>query len=241
MASSDWAALINALGSSSVLQGVTGGTTPASGGGSFVYGAASILNNPGVVGRYVDLPNFNPMLKGGRITGAIRRGPSAGGAGVAPFIFLALGGNTVTDNAYILGLSDADPSHIVLRKGQLALGIPDVPPGSSGVLARSTASVIQGTWVHLRLDVVVNTSGDVVINAYRSELTANPVITPAWVKIPGMSDYPNGLEATAFIDDAMGVNSGTLPLTSGRVGFGMQVSDVSRRAYWDHLTVDRQL
>lgn len=241
MASSDWAALINALGSSTVLQGVTGGATPPNGGGSFVYGAASILNNPGVIGRYLSLANFNPMLSGGRITGAIKRGPSAGGSGCAPFLFVLLSGNTVTDNAYILGLSDADPSHIVLRKGQLSLGIPDVPPGSSGVLARSSGTVAQGTWVHLRIDVVVNTSGDVVINCYQSDLVANDVATPAWVKIPGMSDYPNGVDATAFIDDALGVNSGSLPLTSGRLGYGMQVSDVSRRAYWDHLTVDRQL
>jgi hypothetical protein len=52
----------------------------------------------------------------------------------APF-FLLLGGSSVNDSAYIFGLSDADPSRLVLRKGPLAEGLSDVDPGSNAVLA----------------------------------------------------------------------------------------------------------
>jgi hypothetical protein len=44
-----------------------------------------------------------------------------------------------------------------------------------------------------------------------------------------------------FIDDHLGINSGTQPLTSGRAGFGFAVKDVTRRAYVDHIELHRQL
>jgi len=43
------------------------------------------------------------------------------------------------------------------------------------------------------------------------------------------------------IDDQLGINSGSQPLTSGRGGFGMSVKDVTRRAYFDHLELFRQV
>lgn len=41
------------------------------------------------------------------------------------FMFLSCQGNPVNDAAYLLGLSDDDPHRIVLRKGAVAVGIPD--------------------------------------------------------------------------------------------------------------------
>lgn len=38
-----------------------------------------------------------------------------------------------------------------------------------------------------------------------------------------------------------GINSGSQPLTSGRGGFGFSVKDVTRRAYFDHLELFRQV
>lgn len=44
-----------------------------------------------------------------------------------------------------------------------------------------------------------------------------------------------------FIDDHLGINSGSQPLTSGRAGFGFAVEDVTRRAFVDHVELMRQV
>ena len=44
-----------------------------------------------------------------------------------------------------------------------------------------------------------------------------------------------------FIDDHLGINSGSQPLTSGRGGFGVTVKDVTRRCFFDHLELLRQV
>ena len=49
-----------------------------------------------------------------------------------------------------------------------------------------------------------------------------------------------GKEMAEFIDDHLGINSGSQPLTSGRGGFGFSVQDVTRRAYFDHIELFRQ-
>jgi hypothetical protein len=46
---------------------------------------------------------------------------------------------------------------------------------------------------------------------------------------------------TEFIDDHLGINSGSQPLTSGRGGFGFAVRDVTRRGFFDHLELYRQV
>ncbi len=90
------------------------------------------------------------------------------------------------------------------------------------------------TWaVTGRLDVIVNDNGDVVLQVFRNDLTARPLSAPAvWLPVAGMAE---------FIDDHLGINSGAQPLTAGRAGFGFACSDVSRRAYFDHLEIWRQL
>jgi hypothetical protein len=44
-----------------------------------------------------------------------------------------------------------------------------------------------------------------------------------------------------FIDDHLGINSGSQPLTAGRAGFGFAVEDVSRRGFVDHVELMRQV
>jgi len=44
-----------------------------------------------------------------------------------------------------------------------------------------------------------------------------------------------------FVDDDWGVNSGSQPFTSGGAGFALEIRDVTRRSYFDHLEVYRQL
>lgn len=237
MASSDWTYASDILASGAVRRGVTNGIARPNGGGNFVFGLNSITNAPGVVSLYSAQANFSPMAKGGSIRGCLQRGPGGGLTKNAPFLIIGQQATSVNSLAYMLGLQDDDPSHIVLRKGLISEGLPAGTPGTAGgiaagLLRRSTGPVEVGDWVHLRLDMIFNTNGDVILKAFMSDLVANPCTAPSWVAIPGIADY---------VDDALGVNSGSVPLTSGRVGFGMHTSDVTRRAYFDQMEVFRQL
>lgn len=233
MAQADWTELSDSLASGSVARGVTAGFTPPNGGGSFVYGFNSLDVSIGAVGRFVNLTDFAPMAYGGRITGAIKRAPSGGPLGFSAFLFIGLEGPSVNDDGYLLGLNDADPSRIMLRKGAISAGLPDLAPAAgNGVLRRSTGTVALDAWVHLRLDMIVNANGDVRLQVFQNDLAAHALGTaPTWTAIPGM---------TEFVDDALGVNSGSAPFTSGRVGYAFRTSDVTRRAQFDHLEVRRQ-
>lgn len=235
MAQADWTVADDSLGSGSVRRGVSAGFTPPSGGGSFVYGFSSADTNAGAVGLFYTADDFTPMAKGGNILGCMKRGISGGLTGFSPFFFFSLQGPSVTDTAYMLGLSDADPARIVLRKALLTQGLGDVAPdpGNNGVLRRSSTTVARDTWVHLKLDVIYNTNGDVRLQVKQNDLTLHPLGTaPTWTAIAGMDE---------FVDDALGVNSGSLPLVGGRAGFAIQTADVSRRAYFDAIQVQRQL
>ena len=237
MASSDWTPLTSILSTGSVARGVTAGLTPPNGGGSFVYAMNALLAATGVAALYAtpQAPNanFDPMLKGGDVNGALQRGVGGGQTGVAAFFFLGFQGTDVADVGYILGLADGNPSHVELRKGSLALGLPDENVGgASKVLARSTASFAPGAWVHLRLEMVCNANGDTVLNCYESDLGAHAVTSPVWTAIPGMAQV---------IDDVAGINTGSLPLVGGRAGFGARFTDATRRAYFDHLALSKQL
>ena len=100
------------------------------------------------------------------------------------------------------------------------------------MLVRSSESFAQGTWLHVRLDVVVNTNGDVVLSAFRNDLVAHSIGTaPDWEPIAGMP---------VFIDDQLGINSGSQPYTSGRGGFGFASSDDTRRGFVDQIELFRQ-
>jgi hypothetical protein len=228
----DWTVAAGSLGIGSVDRGVTAGIARPGGGGSFVYGFNSLAVVNGAVALFANQVNYAPMAEGGSIRAAIQRGVSGGDTGWSPLVFLGLQGTSVNDYGYLLGLSDGDPPHLVLKKGRIVDGVPDLVPDAptNKVLLRSTAEFAVGDWVHARLDSIVNGTGDVVLRVYRS--ASGDVTAPSWVLEPGME---------MFIDDALGVNSGSAPYTSGRAGFGMQVIDVTRRAYFDHIEVLRQL
>lgn len=233
MAEADWTFLTGSLSSAEVARGVTAGITPPNGGGNFVYGFHSLDVTPGAVGLFVNLTNFAPMSKGGSIRGALRRGLSGGPLNFSPMLFIGLGGSATTSSGYLLGLMDGNPSRIVLRKGSIDGGIPDAAVGASGVLRRSVDAVAVDEWVHLRLDMIANLNGDVRLQVYRNDLAAHPIGTsPSWEAVAGMAE---------FVDDALQVNSGSAPYTSGRAGFAFRTADVTRRAYVDQLECYRQL
>lgn len=237
MASADWTYASDILSSAACRRGVTNGIARPSGGGNFVFGLNSITNAAGVVSLYSAQANFAPLAKGGSVRGCMQRGPGGGVTRNAPFLIIGQQATSVNSLAYMLGLQDDDPSHIVLRKGLISEGLPAGSPGTAGgiaagLLRRSVDPIDVGDWIQLRLDMIVNTNGDVILKAYMSDLALYACTSPSWVAIPGLTDY---------VDDALGVNTGSLPLTSGRVGFGMHTSDVTRRAYFDQIEVFRQL
>ncbi|MGE0324091.1 MAG: hypothetical protein AB7S68_17385 [Polyangiaceae bacterium] len=231
MASTDWSYLNDGLDIGSVDRGVTAGIPRPPGGGNFLFAFNSLAAVTGAVGLFANLTDFAPMAKGGSVRGVLQRGAGGGPTGFSPFLFLCCQGNSVNDSAYLLGLSDDDPHRIVLRKGSIAVGLPD--SDGPGALLKSAASFNQSTWLHLRLDVIANANGDVVLKVYQNDLAANPLGNPPdWQPVSGMVE---------FIDDHLGINSGSQPLTSGRGGFGFAVKDVTRRAYFDHLELYRQV
>lgn len=245
MGSADWTELTDGLNSASVDRGVTSGIARPNGGGSFVFGYNSLVTNEGAVGFYANQVNFAPTAanKGGRVTGAIKRGISAGTINFAPFFFLLGQGTSVNDEGYLLGLSDEDPHRIVLRKGSVVSGIPSASPGSSGILRRSTATYSADTWFHLRLDAVVNVNGDVILKVFESDLGSYAVTSPTWTPVAGIEDatlVSSHGAGTAFVDDSLGVNSGSPSFTSGYMGFGFYSKDISRRGFFDQIEAMRQ-
>lgn len=236
MASADWSPFSDALDVASIASGVTSGITPPNGGGSFVYGFNS--RTSGIDGaralKYTGDVNFDPVPSnfGGRITGAMARLASGGLTGFAPFLFFAEQANSIDGDAYMLGLQDDDPSYIVLAKGPLSAGLPAGLVGENGILAKSSASYNAGDWVHLRLDVIVQGTGDVLLQCFENDLDTNGVTSPVWTSIDGLDDVT---------DDVLQIETGTAPLTGGRNGFGMYANAASRRAAFDHITIARQL
>jgi hypothetical protein len=243
----DWGNLSGALTTDDAVSGPTAGTTPPSGGGTYVFGMKAVQNVVGVVGKYCLQTNFSPTLtgKGGRISGALRKSSVGAASGFSPFLFFAAGGTAVSDNAYLLGLSDENPSHIELRKGAISEGLPAIvaldPDASPNVLMRSTDVFPADTWQHLRLDVVIQGTGDVILQVYRSDLALHNVSSPSWALVPGM-EGPHYPTFAGFVDDVLGVNTGSPPYAAGgRIGFASRFSTANRAAYFDQISVERQL
>lgn len=232
MAALDWATLSNGMNTSVCKQGVTAGVGVPNGGGTYVFAFNMIASATGVAGRSVGIANFAPTLLGAALSGAVIRATTAS-SGISPFLFSMLGNTDVNaTNCYLLGISDAEPAHIELRKGLISVGLPDeVPLGVNTILRRSTAVIPGNTWTHLRLETIVNTNGDVVLNCFQSNLGAHAVTAPTWEAIPGMDQ---------FIDDFAGINSGSVPYITGYHGFAVKGSAVGARAYFDHIVLARQ-
>lgn len=232
MASGDWAELPNGLSGSICKKGVTAGVAGPNGGGVYRYVFNMLSTATGVASLRCGIANFAPTSSGVAISGAMIRATTAN-SGIAPFIYGLLDADDVDGSfCYILGLSDAEPAHIELRKGLLSIGLPDETPlGVNTVLRRSTATIPGNTWVHLRLEAIINSNSDVVLNCYRNNLDSHTVESPVWEAIPGM---------TQFIDDFAGINSGSIPYAGGYAGFGVKASATSARAYFDHLAISRQ-
>lgn len=237
MSESDWTFLSDDPGATAIDRGVTNGIARPNGGGNFLFSFNSLVNDPNYVALYTNQSGYAPTaaLKGASMRAALKRGVSGGPIAFSGFLFAGLGGTDGQTPCYMLGLGDADPYHLVLSKDKIANGTPDTAPGTQGglgVLARSVATFAQDVWLHLRLDQIVNDNGDVLLQVFRNDLDSNPVTAPVWVPEPGLLN---------FIDDQTAINTGSQPLTSGRMGFGMESADINRRIFVDHVESIRQL
>lgn len=242
MGQGDWTLLDGTL--DSVRRGVTAGVVTPNGGGNYCFGMHSTENAKGVVAFMCNQTNFGPMQKGGRITGALKRSALGSPTGFAPFLFIAAENNNVSTSAYLLGLSNSNGSHIELRKGSISDGLPDadvVPRSPPHVLMRSTDLVPVETWQHLRVDYIRQGNNDVLLQVFRNDLSRNLVTAPVWELIPGM-EGPFHPEFGGYVDDALGVNTASDPLLGETyLGFGTHFETTNRAAYFDHITIDRQL
>lgn len=232
MASSNLTLCTGVLSSDDCARGVTTGTTKPAGGGNFVYAMNSLTAAAGSVALFANQASFAPMASGADVSCAMVRLAGGGPTGWSCYLFAAAQGASINDACYLLGLSDGDPCHIELRKGVLGIGLPDEAPLDANlVLRRSTLTIPIAQWSHLRLEVVTQPFGDVILNCYKSDLDVHNVDSPVWAAIPGMDPYT---------DDALGIATGAAPYTSGRAGFGIRVDDVTRRAGFRYLKVGRQ-
>lgn len=244
MSASDWQLLANGLSTDDARTGATSGVAAPNGGGSHVLGMRSISDTIGVVGYFAKQTGFSPIAgKGGRITGAVRRANFGAGTGFSPFLFFSAQSAAVAGAGYILGLADEAAAHIQLRKGTLSDGLASVsivdPDTAPNVLMRSADTFAAEVWQHLRLDVIVQGTGDVILQVFRSDLSQHPVTSPVWVPIAGMEGPFSAF--SGFVDDALGVNTGSQPLIGGYPGFATRFTSDGRAAYFDQVSIDRQL
>ncbi len=231
MAETNWDLVSGSLTGTDTDTGKSTSQTPPAGGGSAIYGFRSLTAVVGAVAHINNQTFFNPMISGGRVSGAMKRFPSAGSTGWSCFVFTALQADSVDADCYMLGLSDASPAKIVLRKGKLSDGIKTSVVGADGVLAVSNASVVEDVWTHLRLDATRNLNNDVVLNVKQNDLSTNDVDEMAWQSILGMAQVT---------DDAFGAETGSNSLFAGRAGFGYEQRAITRTAFFDQVEVARQ-
>lgn len=231
MSSEDWAVLDDGLGT--VEKGVSNGLSVPSGGGSQIYAFNSMdASVIGAAGLYCVIGNFSPMASGGRISACIRRLSSGQNTGFSPLIFISASGTSVNDSAYLLGLEDYDPYRIVLRKATIISGIPQA--ANDNYLLRSSEQFQMSSelWHHLRLNAIEQPSGAVTLQVEQNDLDSHPCDNPTWESINGMAP---------FVDDAVGINTGTVPLIGGYVGFATAYQQsIATRAGFDHIQIMRQ-
>lgn len=251
MPAADWTEMTDIL-TSTTLRADPNVTVPRPpGGGQYVF-AMNTIQTPGggggAYGRYHNGVGFVPVSgESASMEGVIKRYPSGGTTGRSVWLFVMADSSSVNSRAYVLGLSDATQSHIVLKKcdavyapaGLMSAGIPDLAPdpASNGILMRSTATYPIDTWVHLRLDAILQPDNSVLLQVFSNDLDVNPIgSSPVWTPIPGME----GPQATVadgpfdgFMDDVSQIATGTAPIPSGRVGWGAHFTDIVQRVAID--------
>ncbi len=240
----DWADLGGSLSDASLKRGVTAGIEGPNGGNGFVFGYNSLDSvSTGAHGKFVDLPGFTPTGSGlsdpdggGFVRGAVKRVASPNNTGFTPMLLFCCQGGppTVNDEAYMLGLSDADPYKVVLAKGPIVGGIVQGDDGTKIIVEGSSEyNMSDGLWHHLSLEPIVQPNGDVLIKCQESDLSTHDIHNPVWSTI-------GGFPGAGYIDDALHINTGTSPLWGGYVGWAFAVNNaLNRRGAFDALQSSR--
>lgn len=236
MSSTDWTVATGSSGTGNIRRGPTDAPPYGvpNGGGTFAHGFGSAVSTQEVVALFHNGSGFSPTAKGGRVVGAMCRAGKGSDGGnndlYCPLMFVNAQGVNISDEAYILGMTEEEPSRIILAKQALNLGL---SPTTAGMIRLSTATFAKGTWVDLRLDVIEQPAGDVLLRVFQNaDLATNPVTARVWTAIAGMAD---------FSDDKLGHATGSVPFTGGgRIGFGFFSRAASNRyAYFDQVTAHK--
>jgi hypothetical protein len=236
MAIADWSYQAGINGSAH--HGPTLEIAPPPGGGDFAYGFNSAdVTGTGVVSLCITPPAFN-FTKGGEISAVLTK-VSAEGDGHSVFIFTQLGNGTevgsVTNKVYMLGIQNDPTNRLVLCKGLINNGIPNGDPGTTNggtrIIAKGSESVDVGSWVHVRLQAVVQVGGDVLLVAEKNEVSLGS--PPVWTPIPGMPDR--------IVDGVTQIVTGSAPLITGRAGFGWHFTATNKAAGVDYIEGARQV
>jgi hypothetical protein len=200
MAQADWTTMTNGLTSADVRSGVSMAAAFDPPDGSFVYFFNTVGATVGVAARRVNLTNFNPTAygKGGSLWMCMRRWGSSL-TGMYPFIALLNSADVASAEGYILGLTNESTSRLMLKKGPINGNL----LSSDSSLLRISDATYGNAWFEVRLDLIVNPQGDVVLNVYQSDLTAYNPGSEVWT-------VPDGM--TMFVDDAGGILTGSVPI-----------------------------
>lgn len=245
MGQADWTELGSSLSTATVKRGVGPLIAPPNGGGDNTFVFNSIATAIGAVGFYCNLSGFSPSnpgttpIGGGAIAGAMKRVSSPSNTGFSPFLFICAEGGppSVNDNAYMVGLSDADPYRIMLAKAPLISGLNEAATDFIK-LAESSAqyAMADQLWHHLMLAARVQPNGDVLLKVYSNDVDLHGLDAPAsfdWQPITGIS-------VDGIIDDNTAITTGTDPLWGGYAGYGYAVnSGLYRRAAFSGLQIKR--
>ncbi len=231
MASTDWTPFVNQASSAELVVGATMAPSLSPPDGSFSFGGRALVSGEKFSGMLYN--GFYPLAsgKGGSIRAYLRKHtPITGTAAYAPMIFFADDYDMVQDpSGYILGLSEGAPYYIMLAKGKLSNGLKTT---AAGKLQLGTTPYDSAQWIGLRLDLIHNPQGDLVLDVYYD--SAGAPAAPVWARPAGIS--------AAFVDDRLGVLSGSLPNVSQKyMGFGVYTNALGAVAAIDYVRAFQQL
>lgn len=242
MSKTQFTGLTGGLTSPDVRDSVSQAFAAPNGGGNTVRVFNSTVSTLGVAGEYYNVSGWNPTPdnKGMLVQVALKKANVSSADKCAAMVFIMLGGDSITDEGYILGLTDSNTPRLCLRKGSLVGGLPaSAAVGQQGVLAVSTATYALNQWVHVQFQATVNPGSDTVIQVKTNDLNAHSIISPVWTYPAGLKDLTKVFDAT-FVDDAAGIASGSPGFTAGRGGVAMWTNASNRQVFFDGFEIVAQ-
>lgn len=248
MAEANFALVANGLTIAQVDSGVIHTEDPPAGGGNFVFAFNTIVASaPGAQAYRSVVPGFNPLLIGGRVSATLKRGLVAASSGFEPFLFIGLATDDVDDFAYCVGLEEAQPARVLLRRGLLSEGIVSFGRVRTGLAEPFVLVDLQTLFVDVDgsgpqtitfntaefANIALATAAEVVaeINADLIGATATEDATTGEVIIESDGDVSR-LEVTG------GTAAAALAFPTGLSGILAASTDTFDRDTWVHLRLD---